>query len=485
VTVGPDLTFNGLVDAFVAKVTADGMGLDYAGYLGGSNFDEGFGIAVDSAGNAYVTGFTYSSEASFPVTVGPDLTFNGGGEDAFVAKVTADGTGLEYAGYLGGSGSDDGRGIAVDSAGNAYVTGFTSSSEDSFPVAVGPDLTFNGVDDAFVVKVTADGTGPDYAGYLGGSGGEQGQGIAVDSAGNAYVAGFTNSTAATFPVTVGPDVTDNGFGDAFVAKIAGETIGADATPPIITPTVSGTMGTNGWYKSSVSVSWSVVDDESAITMQLGCEPQTVTTDTIGRTFTCQATSAGGTASQSVTIKRDATAPVLSPTVSPNPVLLNGAATASPGASDTTSGLAAASCETVATSSVGSFPVACTATDNAGNVATTSASYLVRYQFPGFLSPLPQDSYRAGATIRVKFRLADASGTPISDAAAQGLVAACRVKVGLDTAANCASYDAKNDALQFDVKVPKNTSAGTHQIVVQVLASNNFVVNTATTAVLIR
>jgi hypothetical protein len=110
---------------------------------------------------------------------------------------------------------------------------------------------------------------------------------------------------------------------------------------------------------------------------------------------------------------------------------------------------------------------------------------VTYQFPGFISPPPLDSYKVGATIRVKFRLADASGTPISDAAAQGLVAACRVKVGLDTAANCASYDAKNDLFLFDVKVPKNTSAGTHQIVVQVRASDNSVVNTATTAVLIR
>jgi hypothetical protein len=110
---------------------------------------------------------------------------------------------------------------------------------------------------------------------------------------------------------------------------------------------------------------------------------------------------------------------------------------------------------------------------------------VRYQFLGFLSPLPQDSYRAGATIRVKFQLADASGTPLADTTAQSLVAACRVKVGLDTASGCASYDARNDLFQVDVKVPKNTSAGTHQIVVQVLASDNTVVNTATTAVVIR
>jgi hypothetical protein len=124
-------------------------------------------------------------------------------------------------------------------------------------------------------------------------------------------------------------------------------------------------------------------------------------------------------------------------------------------------------------------------DNAGNVADASTTYRVTYHFPGFLSPLPQDSYRPGATIRVKFRLADASGTPLADAAAQTLVAACRVKVGLDAAAGCAGYDARNDLFQLDVKVPKNASAGTRQVVMQVLASDNTVVNTAATAVTIR
>jgi hypothetical protein len=130
------------------------MGLVYAGYIGGSDGDdEAHGIAVDGAGNAYVTGFTYSSEATFPVAVGPDLTHNGGG-DAFVAKVRADGAGLVYAGYIGGSSSERGYGIAVDGAGNAYVTGSTSSTEATFPVAVGPDLTYNGgMYDVFVAKV--------------------------------------------------------------------------------------------------------------------------------------------------------------------------------------------------------------------------------------------------------------------------------------------------------------------------------------------
>ena len=132
----------------------------YAGYIGGDDGDFGSDIAVDEKGNAYVTGVTDSTEASFPVKVGPDLTFNGGG-DAFVAKVHASGTALVYAGYLGGDDGDRGSGIAVDKKGNAYVTGQTSSSEASFPVKRGPDLTFNGGDldvvDAFVAKVSETG----------------------------------------------------------------------------------------------------------------------------------------------------------------------------------------------------------------------------------------------------------------------------------------------------------------------------------------
>jgi len=174
---------------------------------------------VDSAGNAYVTGWTNSTEATFPVTVGPDLTSNGS-IDAFVAKVNPEGTELLYAGYIGGSSNDfGGSGIAVDSAGNAYVSGLTSSTEETFPVTVGPDLTFNGSDDAFVAKISSEGTELLYAGYIGGSGSDSGLGIAVDSAGNAYVTGSTRSTEETFPVTVGPDLTFNGFQDAFMAKV--------------------------------------------------------------------------------------------------------------------------------------------------------------------------------------------------------------------------------------------------------------------------
>jgi len=220
-TVGPDLTYNGGDDFFIAKVKADGTGLDYAGYIGGSGNDSVGAVAVGSGGSAFVAGTTGSTEGTFPVIGGPDLTYNGGTFDSFVAKVKADGTGLDYAGYIGGSDYEEGHGIGVDGAGNAYVGGFTASTEATFPLSVGPDLTYNGGGfDAFIAMVKADGTGLDYAGYIGGSGNEFGGHVAVDSAGNAYVGGSTDSTEATFSVTVGPDLTYNGgAADGFVVKV--------------------------------------------------------------------------------------------------------------------------------------------------------------------------------------------------------------------------------------------------------------------------
>jgi len=242
---GPDLTYHGGHDAFVAKVAPDGTALIYSGYIGGAGGESGTGIAVDSTtGAAYVTGDTDSSEATFPVVGGPDLTYNGGSYDAFVAKVRPDGSSLDYAGYIGGLSYDYGRGIAVDSTGAAYVTGYTYSSEATFPNVVGPDLTFNGGHDAFVAKVEPDGTALIYSGYIGGSGYDSGDGIAVDPTGAAYVTGYTTSSESTFPVVVGPDLTFNGGHDAFVAKVE-----PDGTALIY----SGYIGGSGGYVRGIAV----------------------------------------------------------------------------------------------------------------------------------------------------------------------------------------------------------------------------------------
>ncbi len=214
---GPDSTYGGSLDAFVAKLNPSGTALLYSSYIGGTGDDYGIGIAVDRSGNAYVSGASSSSQDSFPVKGGPDLTYNGGFSDAFVAKIAARGTALVYSGYLGGPGQDQGEGITVDGAGAAYLSGTASSG---FPTAVGPDLTPNGDVDGFVAKVSPTGQKLVYSGYIGGAGLDDAYAIAVDRAGNAYVSGDTHSTETSFPVAVGPDLTFNGgTSDAFVAKV--------------------------------------------------------------------------------------------------------------------------------------------------------------------------------------------------------------------------------------------------------------------------
>jgi hypothetical protein len=232
VRIGPDVTFNGegpeMGDAFVARVAPDGSELEYCGYIGGSDSDVALSVAIDAAGSAYVTGGTSSTEASFPVVVGPDLEYNGDdGElgDAFVAKVKADGTGFDYCGYIGGDRKDQGFGIAVDDQGCAYVIGVTRSDEGTFPVVVGPDLTYNDGDDheedSFVAKVAPGGSFLEYCGYVGGAAREWSGHVAVDAKGHAYLVGATRSDQGSFPVFEGPDSSYNsGAVDAYVAKVA-------------------------------------------------------------------------------------------------------------------------------------------------------------------------------------------------------------------------------------------------------------------------
>ncbi len=205
----------GSIDAFVAKLNPDGSALVYSTYLGGSGGDQAFGVTVDAEGNAYVTGETDSRD--FPTVNALQPEF-GGFIDAFVAKLSPDGSALVYSTYLGGSNLDIATSIAVDLDGNAYLTGATIST--NFPTANPLQPEFAGGDnDGFVTKLSPDGSALVYSTYLGGSGGDFGQNIALDLEGNAYVTGSTNST--DFP-TANPLQPNYGGGDfdAFVAKLS-------------------------------------------------------------------------------------------------------------------------------------------------------------------------------------------------------------------------------------------------------------------------
>ncbi|HXK11047.1 MAG TPA: SBBP repeat-containing protein [Vicinamibacteria bacterium] len=189
-------------------------GLVYSTYLGGSGTDYGAGIVVDAAGNAYVTGETTST--NFPTTGPPFQAANAGGHDAFVAKLSPTAN-LVYSTYLGGKGYDVGWAISVDASGDAYVTGTTDSTD--FPMIGSPfQAAPGGGFDAFVAKL-GPGSNLVYSSYLGGLGEDGGFGIAVDASGNACVTGST--TSADFP-TAGPpfQASNGGSTDAFVSKLS-------------------------------------------------------------------------------------------------------------------------------------------------------------------------------------------------------------------------------------------------------------------------
>jgi hypothetical protein len=212
-----DSTRNGDADVFVTKLNPEGSAMEYSTYIGGSQFDASKGIAIDAAGNAYVTGYTNSSD--FPATQGAWDTQMSGGPDAFVLKLDAFGA-LRYSTFLGGSSYDLAYGIVVDADGRASVTGYTfPGGPVSFPTRAGAvDTTHNGEADVFVTTLYADGSELLYSTFIGGSAVDVGQGLAIDGNGMLYVTGYTLSV--NFPVTQGAwDTAYNGGGDVFVVKL--------------------------------------------------------------------------------------------------------------------------------------------------------------------------------------------------------------------------------------------------------------------------
>jgi hypothetical protein len=199
----PDPNNNNLrpFDAFVTKLNPSGSALVYSTYVGGDTDDEGIAIAVDSAGSAYITGFTDSINFPAVNALQPNLA---GDWDAFVAKLSPAGTNFVYSTYLGGTGLDEGYGIAVDANGNAYVTGVTDSTD--FPTTNAIQPWPGGGYDAFVTVIASNGLSLVRSTYLGGVDDDAGYGIALDAAGNAYVVGTEGSSWSydgSFPITPG------------------------------------------------------------------------------------------------------------------------------------------------------------------------------------------------------------------------------------------------------------------------------------------
>jgi RTX calcium-binding nonapeptide repeat (4 copies)/Beta-propeller repeat len=210
-------------DIFVSKLTPSGNALAYSTYLGGNQFDQAGGIAVDPAGSAYITGTTNSTDFNIknPLPLGGVLA-GGLNQDVFVSKLTPQGNDLVYSTYLGGANNDVAHAIAVDPSGAAYVTGVATGDLADFPL-VNQIQTNQPSNDAFVSKLVPAGTSLAYSTYLGGNGDEEASGIAVDPSGAAYVTGVTSSTTSApnpFPlVNAFEGDPGDGQSDAFVSKL--------------------------------------------------------------------------------------------------------------------------------------------------------------------------------------------------------------------------------------------------------------------------
>ena len=421
--VGHDSPF-GYYDAFVTKFTPNGAGLVYSTYLGGSNHDVADGIALDQAGQAYVVG-RYTSSSDFPVTSGAfDTTFSGG-IDVFVTTLSADGGSLVYSTFLGGSdGEEQGHGIAVDAQGQAHVTGFTMST--NFPTTPGAlQSTPNAnAPDVFVTKLSPAGDAIVESTLLGGSGTDIPYGgIALDPAGDAFVAGVTYSV--DFPATAeAHDTTHNGESDVFVARLHFTPAVTDTAPPVVTCDAPD----GNWHGIDVSLACTASDQGSGLAVPADAAfvlatlvpPATETTAafTSSRTvcdLTGNCTTAGPIGGNSID-KNSPTITVLSPAAATT-YLLNQTVPANYACSDGGSGVLAclapvASGASLDTSTVGSRTFALSALDMVGNASTATVTYGVAYGV--CLLYDPTRAHKSGGTIPLKMQLCDASGLNASD-----------------------------------------------------------------------
>jgi hypothetical protein len=216
-----DRSFNGESDVMVSKLNQDGSALLYSTFIGGTNDETSLSIVIDLKGNAYISGVVESSD--FPTTPFVfDSSYNGGDYDVFLCMLNHNGSVLKYSTYIGGTQTDWTQSIDIDSTGSVFVKGLTNSSD--FPYTSGVfDISLSGENDIFVLKINNNGSRLIYSTFIGGSGSEAGmfgryKGIEIDSAGNVFITGCTNSI--DFPTTIGAyNTTLNGLSDIFVLKL--------------------------------------------------------------------------------------------------------------------------------------------------------------------------------------------------------------------------------------------------------------------------
>ncbi len=229
---------NTVTDVFVTKLNPQGQ-LVYSTFIGGNSDDHGTGIAIDGQGFAYITGWTTQS-TNYPTTTGAFQPNYNHGMDGFVTKLSQNGSSLVYSTYLGGGSDDEPHGIAVDSQGFAYVVGdtFSTNFPTQNPIQGG---VFESEDDGFLTKLNQTGTGLAYSTYIRGSDNDAATGVAVDSANEAIVVGFTNSP--DFPITPNAFQTTNNAASTNGSNIFITKFNAAGTGLIYSTFLGGSIGT--------------------------------------------------------------------------------------------------------------------------------------------------------------------------------------------------------------------------------------------------
>jgi uncharacterized protein (TIGR03437 family) len=263
-------------NAFVSKFAPDGGSILYSTFLGGSQFDYGYSITLDTTGNIYVAGQTGSPD--FPLKNALQTSFGGGYSDVFLVELNAAGDKLLYATYIGGSGADFPGQVVVDGAGHLYLSGWTGSAD--FPQQASLQGYGGGLYDAFVLELTPATNNLIFSTYLGGGGDDRAFGLSVDSTGTIAVAGVT--TSADFPVKNAFQPTyGGGFGDMFVAGITSTSVTSPsiAASPSVLPltfviggavpsaqSISVTSSPSGQsFSATADASWIALSSSSATT----------------------------------------------------------------------------------------------------------------------------------------------------------------------------------------------------------------------------